>query len=171
MLSPLFSGDSFFKSRKEKVMEEQNTQKKNILLEAGIIVLILALSLLAYFLFFYSTVVGSSIIIEGGNQVIGEYDLNVDRLILIEKSENGYTLTEINENYDVSDFKPHYNLLSIKGGEISAIEADCPASGSTRCTNQGKKKYSGNSIICLEHGVVITIIGGEEDNELDFVSK
>ena len=152
-------------------MEEQNARKKNIWLEVGIIVLILALSLLAYFLFFRSTVIGNSITIKGENQIIGEYDLSVDRLILIEKTESGYTLTEINESYDVSDFKSHYNLVSIKGGEVSVIEADCPASGSTRCTNQGKKKYSDDSIICLEHGVVITIIGGEEDNELDFVSK
>lgn len=171
MLSPQFWGDSIFQSRKEKVMQEKQSKTKSILLESLIIVIILALSLLSYFLFFYSTDVGSSIIIEGDQKVIGEYDLNTERLILIEKSDNGYTLTEIEQNYNVSDFKPHYNLVSIKDGAVSVIEADCPATGVNRCTNQGKKTYSGHSIICLENGIVITIIGGEEDDELDFVSK
>ena len=171
MLSSQFLGDSIFQSKKEKVMEEKQSKIKNVLLESFIVVLIIALSLLSYFFFFHSTDVGSYIIIEGDQKVIGEYDLNVDRLILIERSDDGYSLTEIDQNYNVSDFSPHYNLVSINNGTVSVIEADCPATGANRCTNQGKKMYSGNSIICLENGVVITIFGDKEDNELDFVSK
>ena len=89
----------------------------------------------------------------------------------MEKLGDGYSLTEINEDYDKSDFKENYNLVRIKDGSVSVIEADCPATGSTRCTNQGKKSYSGNSIICRENDVIINILGEKEDGDLDFVSK
>ena len=152
-------------------MEEKQAVKKSVFLEIAIVVLILGISLLSYFLFFYSTDPGSYIIIKGGENEIGKYDLSTDRLILVEKLENGYSITEIDGDYDVSDFKPNYNLVQIKDGTVSIIQADCPARGSTRCTNQGKKSYSGNSIICQENGVTVTVYGETEDNDLDFVSK
>ena len=171
MAVPLLLGRQPFLRRKEKDMEEKHSAKKNIFLEIAIIVLILGISLLCYFCFFYSTDPGSYIIIKGGENEIGTYDLGTDRLILVEKLESGYSLTEIGEDYDASSFKPNYNLIKISDGTVSVIEADCPARGSTRCTNQGKKSYSGNAIICQENGVTVTIYGETEDNDLDFVSK
>lgn len=152
-------------------MEEKQPIRKSIFLEIAIVVLILGLSLLSYFLFFHSTDPGNYIIIEGGGKELGKYELSVDRLLLVEKLGDGYSLTEINEDYDKSDFKENYNLVRIMDGSVSVIEADCPATGSTRCTNQGKKSYSGNSIICRENDVIINILGEKEDGDLDFVSK
>ena len=153
-------------------MDSQNENKKKSpwWLEALIVVIILALSLLCYFLFFHSSQEGSSLRIEAGNRVIAEYPLDSDKLILIEKQGSRYSVSEISEPYSTSDFNENYNLISISNGSVRVIEADCPARGSTRCTNQGARSHSGESIICLEHNLVITVLGGEE-GELDLVSK
>ena len=145
--------------------------KKIVLIEIITVALIVILSLLSYFLFFYSTDPGNYIVITNGQNELGTYDLKTDRLILVQKLNEGYSLTEIGEDYEVSSFMPHYNLIKISDGAVSVIVADCPARGRTRCTNQGKKYYSGNSIICRENGVTVTIYGETEDNDLDFVSK
>ena len=50
------------------------------------------------------------------------------------------------------------NLLVIRDGTASVTEADCP---DKLCVGMGKIRYSGQSIICLPHEVVISITGGE----------
>lgn len=55
----------------------------------------------------------------------------------------------------------HSNLLVISEGGARISEADCP---DKLCVNQGEIRYSGQSIICLPHKVVVEIIGGERSN-------
>lgn len=151
-------------------LQTKKAKKKLWWLEPLIVVFVLILSLACYFLFVHNTKEGSSIKIEAAGRVIAEYSLRQDRLILIEKQGDRYSVREISAPYSTSDFKENYNLISIGNGTVRVIEADCPARGSTRCTNQGERSHSGESIICLEHNLVITILGGEE-GELDLVSK
>ena len=146
-------------------------KKHALWLEIGIIILIVALSLASYFIFFHNTEPGSSIVIEGDNVNIAEYPLDVERLILIKKGSDGrFSVSEISSPYSEKDFGKNYNLIQIKDGSVRVISADCPASGATKCTNQGSKAHSGDSVVCLEHGVIITVVGGES-GELDFVAR
>lgn len=55
----------------------------------------------------------------------------------------------------------HSNLLVISEGGARISEADCP---DKLCVNQGEIRYSGQSIICLPHKVVVEIVGGERSN-------
>lgn len=151
-------------------LQTKKAKKKLWWLEPLIVVFVLILSLACYFLFVHNTKEGSSIKIEAAGRVIAEYPLDSDKLILIEKQGSRYSVSEISEPYSTSDFKENYNLISISNGSVRVIEADCPARGSNRCTNQGAKSYSGEWIFCQEHSVLI-IISGDEEGELDHVSK
>lgn len=145
-------------------------KKHALWLEIGIITVIIALSLASYFLFFHNTDPGSSVVIEGDHAIIARYPLDVERLILVKKTDGVFSVSEISAPYSENDFGKDYNLIQIKGGTVRVISADCPASGATKCTNQGAKAYSGDSVICLEHGVVITVEGGKS-GELDLVAR
>ena len=72
-------------------------------------------------------------------EIYGEYKLSEDAEIRIGDDES-------------------YNLLLIKDGEASVIEASCP---DKLCVNMGWKSHSGESIICLPNRVVIEIRSGE----------
>lgn len=52
-----------------------------------------------------------------------------------------------------------FNEIVIEGGKASVVSADCPDG---LCVKQRAVSRTGESIICLPHKLVITIIGGEE---------
>ncbi len=142
-------------------------KKKQIVIEILIVAFIFIASLLCYIFFFTSKEPGSKILIEGDGKVLSEYSLSEDKKILVYKSNGKYM---IEENFSGEAYPENHNLILIENGEVSVIHADCPARGKNRCTNQGKEKYNGNSIICQENRLVITVLGGEE-SDVDFVSK
>ena len=49
------------------------------------------------------------------------------------------------------------NTVVIRDGGVSVTEADCP---DKVCVNQGIIRYSGESIVCLPHKLVVTVVGG-----------
>ena len=51
-----------------------------------------------------------------------------------------------------------YNILQIKDGKASVIEANC---GDHTCVRTGEVDKAGESIICLPHELVVKIVGGE----------
>ncbi|MBQ9460620.1 MAG: NusG domain II-containing protein [Clostridia bacterium] len=53
------------------------------------------------------------------------------------------------------------NVLSIKNGEACIIDADCPDG---LCMKTGAIKYTGQSIICLPHRVVVEITAGAAEH-------
>lgn len=57
------------------------------------------------------------------------------------------------------------NILVIEDGKASVSEADCP---DKLCVKQRSISKNGESIVCLPHKLVITIIGGEEAEYDDF---
>lgn len=139
-------------------------KKKQIIIETAIVVSAFLCCLLLYFFLTNEKDQGKTVNINGDGNVIASYPISIDRLILVYKDGDTYILNDgITEDYDTSAFPPHRNLIRIKDDEISVIEADCPAKGFTRCTNQRKIKYSGKSIICRENGLVITVSGGGND--------
>lgn len=51
----------------------------------------------------------------------------------------------------------HTNTLIIENGAAQVIAADCP---DQVCVRQGAVRYSGESIVCLPHKLIVTIEGG-----------
>ena len=51
----------------------------------------------------------------------------------------------------------HTNTLVIAGGTARVAEASCP---DQICVRQGAVQYAGESIVCLPHRLVITVLGG-----------
>ena len=56
------------------------------------------------------------------------------------------------------------NVVEVSGGRV--VDADCP---DRLCVRQGWIRYSGESIVCLPHKLVVTVRGSEHD--LDAVAR
>ena len=84
---------------------------------------------------------GSTVRVEVNGTVIGTYPLSVDREVEIKTGENGEEL----------------NLLVIKDGKATVTTATCPDG---ICAAHRPISREGESIICLPHKVVVTVIGG-----------
>ena len=61
------------------------------------------------------------------------------------------------------------NILKIENGEAWMIDADCPTTGSTKCTYQKKISKRGEMITCLPNKVVVMVKDGEP-SDLDLIS-
>lgn len=61
------------------------------------------------------------------------------------------------------------NVLKIENGEAWMIEANCPAQGGTRCTNQGKISKTTETITCQHNNLTVTVYGGEAP-EVELIS-
>ena len=61
--------------------------------------------------------------------------------------------------------KDGYNLLVIQDGTAAVTEADCP---DKLCVGMGRIRYSGQSIVCLPHQVVVSII--DEEPQVDEIA-
>ena len=84
---------------------------------------------------------GSTVRVEVDGTVIGTYPLSVDREVEIITGDNGEEL----------------NLLVIKDGKATVTTATCPDG---ICAAHRPISREGESIICLPHKVVVTVIGG-----------
>ena len=84
---------------------------------------------------------GSTVQVEVDGTVIGIYPLSVDREVRIVTGENGEEL----------------NLLVIKDGKATVTTATCPDG---ICAAHRPISREGESIVCLPHKVVVTVIGG-----------
>ena len=51
----------------------------------------------------------------------------------------------------------HTNTLVIRDGTAQVVEASCP---DQVCVHQGAVRYTGESIVCLPHRLVVTVEGG-----------
>lgn len=60
------------------------------------------------------------------------------------------------ERIDLGDGE--YNILVIENGEAHMSEASCP---DQICVNHSHIRYTGESIVCLPHKVLVEIINGE----------
>ena len=86
---------------------------------------------------------GSAVRVEVDGTVMGTYPLSVDREVEIVTGENGEEL----------------NLLVIKDGKATISTATCPDG---ICAAHKPISREGESIICLPHKVIVTVVGGEE---------
>ena len=88
---------------------------------------------------------GSTVQVEVDGTVIGTYPLSVDREVEIKTGENGEEL----------------NLLVIKDGKATVTAATCPDG---ICAAHRPISREGESIVCLPHKVVVTVIGGSGED-------
>ena len=51
------------------------------------------------------------------------------------------------------------NVLTIRDGRADMTEADCP---DKLCVQRGRIDRGGQTVVCLPHGVVVTVRGGKE---------
>lgn len=64
-----------------------------------------------------------------------------------------------NTEFTIEEKDGAYNKVVIQDGEVDMTEANCP---DKICVKHKKIHYSGETIVCLPHKVVIKIVGGEE---------
>ena len=89
---------------------------------------------------------GDRVIIRVDGKQGAEYSLSVDGIYYIDGYDGGT------------------NVLVIEGGKAYMKEASCPKNrGKVACVNQGKKSKVGESITCIPNGVIVEIVGEEDD--------
>ena len=89
---------------------------------------------------------------------------------MVTVSINGDKIAEysLNKNGEYS-LNGGTHILKIQDGEAWMIYGDCPATGATKCTNQGKISKTNENITCNHYGIVVSVIGGEAP-EVDLIS-
>lgn len=133
--------------------------KKGTLIFYGIIGILLLGSLLFYVLRQQSREPEELAVVHLGSKEILRADLSKNGRFLIEDGE----VTEVSSDFVMSDVgdaeelrRHHINILEIKDGEISCIEANCP---DLTCVHipAMSGETDGIPIACLPHGMVISI--------------
>ena len=106
------------------------------------IILIISLFVIAAILFFFiqsKKKVGGTVSVLKNNQELYNLPLNQDTIEMIE-------------------FDGQYNQLIIKDKKVWVESANC---SNQICVQHPKIQYSGETIICLPHQLVITIVDGD----------
>ena len=104
------------------------------------LIALLVIVVLSVFAFtWFSSEQGARVRVNVEGEPVREYSLDVDG----EYSLNGGT-----------------NILVIENGEAYIKEANCPRQ---LCVKQGKISRSGESIVCLENRVSVTVVGPQDD--------
>ena len=100
---------------------------------------------------------GAYVRVERNGKMIALYPLNEDRRVLFPpESEEG-----IAPGTDSSEIAG--NILVIRDGSVYMELASCP---DRLCVNQGTKRNIGETIVCLPHRLVVTVVSAEEAEEL-----
>lgn len=105
--------------------------------------------ILAFFLYGVNNDSGAYVQLEVDGKVIETLSLDEDAVREIETDNGGH------------------NVLTIKDGEAEMSEANCPDG---ICTNHSKIHRNGESIICLPHKVVVSIVNDHDADEVDAVA-
>lgn len=91
---------------------------------------------------------GSTVAVEVDRQIIGTYSLAIDRVV------------------DITTDDGEMNRLVIRDGKAFMESATCPDGV---CVSHRPISREGETIVCLPHKVVVTVIGGNE-NEPDVIA-
>ena len=63
--------------------------------------------------------------------------------------------------------KSHENILEIRDGHASIAEADCP---DKLCVHQKKISKKGETLVCLPHKIVVSVISSDTAKEFDNIA-
>lgn len=119
---------------------------KNDILLIIVVIFLSVCALIGYRLFYHQS--GSFVQVTVDGKVYKELPLDEDNIIIIEG-------------------KGGTNKLSIHNGYADMTDADCP---DKLCVKQKKIHYNGESLICLPHKVVVTVISDKE-SQLDGIAS
>ena len=97
---------------------------------------------------------GAYVRVERNGKTVALYPLNVDRREVFPE-EDGSALN--------SGERTAGNVLVIENGAVHMESASCP---DKLCVKQGTKSQVGETIVCLPHRLVATVISAEEAEEL-----
>lgn len=112
-------------------------------------VVLAVVGVLVFFLYFVNGDSGKYVTVEVNGNIVETFDLNKD----------------VEKKYD---FDGQTNTLVIKDGKADVVEANCPDG---ICVNHKSVYRSGESIICLPHKFVVTVVDDlSGDNEIDAVA-
>lgn len=114
-----------------------------------IAVVAVVVGVMLFFLYGVNQGSGVYVQVEVQGKVVDVLPLNTDTSLEIESQNNGE------------------NTLVIKDGYAFMSQANCPDG---ICTNHKRINKSGESIICLPHKVVVTVIDDNNDDEIDVVA-
>ncbi|MBQ7365535.1 MAG: NusG domain II-containing protein [Clostridia bacterium] len=105
-----------------------------------VLLFVAALGILLAFLFRQE---GAYCTLTQNGKEIGRYSLSVDREITVYADAQ----------------KTAYNTVRIKDGGVSVLAASCP---DKICQNSRAIRYHGETVVCLPHGLVITVYSDED---------
>lgn len=112
-------------------------------------VVLAVVGVLAFFLYFVNGDSGKYVQVEVDGEVVQTFNLADD----------------VEKKYD---FDGDTNTLQIKDGKASVIDANCPDG---ICANHMPISRAGESIICLPHKMVVTVLDKvDNDSEIDAVA-
>ncbi len=132
-------------------MAENKKKIKNDIIFIAAVVLVIGIIVGSTFLFREE---GATVVVSVDGKVYGTYSLAENQTVEIKSGKN-------NESY---------NVLVIENGTAYVSDANCPGVlAHLKCTNQKPIHYTGQSIVCQEHRVVIEIKGGEEQLGPDII--
>lgn len=94
---------------------------------------------------------------------------NDGKYVQVEHNGEVVETVELNKDYEKQfNFDGETNTLVIKDGKAEVIEANCPDG---ICANHMPIHRSGESIICLPHKLVVTVVDDfDNDAEIDAVA-
>lgn len=89
--------------------------------------------------------------------------------VQIEINGEVYQTLDLSENtsIELDTENDGHNTLTIEDGYAKMTEANCPDG---ICTNHPKIHKTGESIICLPHKVVVTVVDDSGEDEVDAVA-
>ena len=135
----------YHKCRLTKVKISKNLRNDIILAVA-----VLAVALIALLILLFASPHGDLVSVTVNGELYGEYPLDVDTTVEIYSGEDGRDV----------------NVLIVSEGRASVISANCRDG---ICVRHRPVSRSGASIVCLPHGVVITVVS-DADADIDIVS-
>lgn len=98
---------------------------------------------------------GAYVRVEQGGKLLAVYALNEDRREVFPFAEGGDALGDTSKDAG--------NVLVIEHGAVHMEEASCP---DKLCVRQGEKSRIGETIVCLPHRLVVTVISAQEAEEI-----
>lgn len=124
-----------------KVCGKYMSCRERKLFKKGDLIVITAVAALALLLlfcnrFFYGEVKNGVVEITVDGKLYGSYSLQETKKLVIEDTDGGS------------------NTVLIENGSVCVFDADCP---DRLCVKQGRIHRNGQSVVCLPHGLVITV--------------
>ena len=101
----------------------------------------------------------AKVIIESNGKAYAEYSLYTDTTVTVPAPKQiSLDAPEAGDDESASARYDYYNVVTIKGGEVSVTEASCK---NQVCVKHGSISHTGETIVCLPNRLVVRIVDPE----------